>query len=144
MNLKIIFVVAYLFLGAISFQSFATSESADSQNIPLVDLPSEGTPSEGSSDDDDEYKKGDPSKRDRMPARPVNCSISREGVSINGAAAAIESFEVRDPEGNVVALFSTEQEFISFIFSSEGEFELIFRLPSRTLHGFINIYAYNE
>ncbi len=78
-------------------------------------------------------------KGNRMPARPANCTISLDGVYIDGEAVAIESFEVRDPEGNTVAIFSDEKAFISFIFSSEGEFELIFRLPSRILHGFITI-----
>lgn len=77
--------------------------------------------------------------RNRMPACPLNCTISIDGVYIDGEAVAIESFEVRDAEGNTIAIYTDEKAFISFIFSSEGEFELIFRLPSRTLHGFISI-----
>lgn len=108
----------------------ASSTPAIAAETPEYDFPVSPT-------DPDKGEGG--TSRDRMPARPANCTISIDGVYIDGETVAIESFEVRDPEGNTVAIFSDEKAFISFIFSSEGEFELIFRLPSRILHGFITI-----
>ncbi len=142
MDLKIFFVSIALLLAAPTFQTFASSENADPVTIPVVEVPTPDTPDPGTTegnDDDDEHQKGDTSKWRRIPARPANCTISIDRVYIDGEAVAIESFEVRDAEGNIVAIFSDEKAFISFIFSAEGEFELIFHLPSRTLHGFISI-----
>ena len=77
----------------------------------------------------------------RSTVTPLICSIdTEEGVSIPGIEVPeIVSFEIRDAYGNTVAILADEASFIETLFSLSGEYRLIFRLPGRTLAGWILI-----
>ncbi|MDE5976798.1 MAG: hypothetical protein K2G69_09635, partial [Muribaculaceae bacterium] len=90
--------------------------------------------------DDDWYVEPDPSRK-KTPSAPVMVNVSaKDGLSIPGVdSSEILSFEIRDAYGNTVAILTDEDSFIETLFSLSGEYRLIFRLPGRTLAGWICI-----
>ena len=92
-------------------------------------------------DDEEEEHVKDPGRRHRLPSQHVLCVISMEtGISIPGMdSSEIVGYEIRDASGNTVAILADEASFIETLFSLSGEYRLIFRLPGRTLAGWINI-----
>lgn len=71
-----------------------------------------------------------PLKRDdkgrRQPGRHIECLIDRTaGVQFcNGATPQFMSYEVYDMDETPVATFLTESEFITYLFSHEGDFQI--------------------
>lgn len=69
------------------------------------------------------------------------CTISQKtGVTVSGndIADAFISYEVYDIAGACIAIFSDEQSFVDFIFSSiHGEFQIRFKTESASFVGFI-------
>lgn len=61
----------------------------------------------------------------RMPATPVMCVISENGITIEGIDSGhITSYEVYDEDGHCLTSYSSERDFIAFIFQTESEVEL--------------------
>lgn len=78
----------------------------------------------------------------RLPARPINCTISTEtGVSIPGVSTSeILSFEIYDESGELcLASFNDEMEFVSFLFSLEGEYVIRFVTENKSYTGYISL-----
>lgn len=74
----------------------------------------------------------------RMPARPIQCTISEEGIFIQGYdSSEILYYEVYDLEG--ACLFSTvnQEEFISYILTDKNCLEIRFNIPGFILKGYI-------
>ncbi len=70
------------------------------------------------------YEKGDHGRR--QPGRHIECLIDRNaGVQFcNGATPQFMSYEVYDMDETPVATFLTESEFITYIFSHEGDYQI--------------------
>lgn len=76
----------------------------------------------------------------RMPPRPVLCTISPDGVSL----AAIQSerislFEVCNMDGECIASFYVESDFINYIYSSAGSVEIRLHLDESIYHGYLDL-----
>ena len=93
------------------------------------------------SDEDEDEIPLTPPSRHRIPAKGIYCNISSvDGITIPGMdVSEIVSFEIRDAYGNTVAILTDEASFIETLFYLSGEYRLIFRLPGRTLAGWILI-----
>lgn len=80
-----------------------------------------------------------PDKRHREHPAPLPCQISvDEGIRIPGInVSEIESFEIYDTEGNCVAAYSSEQEFIDTLPTLHGEYQLCFVTDDFDLRGWI-------
>lgn len=74
---------------------------------------------------------------DRMPTRPILCSISIEdGVSFNdGSNPDIISYEIKDADDNTVAVTGDEADFIQTLFSLTGEYVIQFRTDEYVYYG---------
>lgn len=78
--------------------------------------------------------------RNRMPARPTICTISLNGINIpNVSSQDIYFFEIYDSQENILGTYSTEQDFISFIYGITGTVEIRFHLDGYVLHGYLNL-----
>lgn len=76
----------------------------------------------------------------RMPPRPLPILISQEGLSIPDINNdEITLYEVIDEYGTCLATFTTEAEFISFIFMNEGTIEIRFHLDEYILQGYLSL-----
>ena len=73
-----------------------------------------------------EYKEENGGVRHRLPGKHIECLIDRNaGVQFcNGATPQFMSYEVYDMDEIPVATFLTESEFITYIFSHEGEYQI--------------------
>lgn len=61
----------------------------------------------------------------RMPSAPVMCVISENGITIEGVdSGEITSYEVYDEDGSCVASYSSERDFISFLYNTDMDVEL--------------------
>lgn len=61
----------------------------------------------------------------RMPAAPVMCVISENGIAIEDLdPSEFTLYEVYDEDGACQASYSSERDFIAFIFQTEGDTEL--------------------
>lgn len=80
-----------------------------------------------------------PDKRQREHPAPILCHISvTDGIRIPGInVSEIESFEIYDTEGNCVAAYSSEQEFIDTLPTLHGEYQLCFVTDDFDLRGWI-------
>lgn len=82
-------------------------------------------------------KEQDPSKH-RSQRQTAQCLISRDSLEIaNYDATDIIFYEVYDQQGELLCAFSDEQEFISFIFSSDEAMEIRFVFSDFSLSGFL-------
>lgn len=77
----------------------------------------------------------------RMPPRRIPISISlSDGLSIPDIDKdEIELYEVLDENGMYLAMFTTEQEFISFIFTLKTTVEFRIYFEEYILQGYLNI-----
>ena len=77
----------------------------------------------------------------RMPTRPILCSISFEdGVSFDdGSNRDIISYEIKDIDNNTVAVIGDEADFIQTLFSLSGEYVIQFRTDEYVYYGSICI-----
>lgn len=78
---------------------------------------------------------------DRMPTRPILCSISIEdGVSFDdGSNPDIISYEIKDADNNPIAVTGDEEDFIQTLFSLTGEYVIQFRTDEYVYYGGICI-----
>ena len=62
----------------------------------------------------------------RLPGKHIECLIERNaGVQFcNGETPQFMSYEVYDMDETTVATFLTESEFITYIFSHEGDYQI--------------------
>jgi len=78
--------------------------------------------------------------RQRMPSRPVICTISPDRVFIPSVNSDdILSYEVYDSEGSCMASFTSEADFIFFIYDTEGTVEIRIHVDGYVFHGFIDL-----
>ncbi len=76
----------------------------------------------------------------RMPPRLLPILISQEGLSIPDVNNdEIILYEVIDQYGTYLATFTTEAEFISFIFMNEGSIEIRIYLDEYILQGYLSL-----
>ncbi len=78
---------------------------------------------------------------DRMPTRPILCSISVEdGVTFDdGTNPDIISYEITDVDNNTVAVTGDEADFIQTLFTLMGEYQILFRTDDYVYYGGICI-----
>ena len=80
--------------------------------------------------------------RHKLPVRPVTCTISSEnGVNISGVETSdIISFDVYDQSGELcLASFINDMDFVTFLFSLEGDYTLRFVTDGKTYIGYISL-----
>lgn len=106
----------------------ATSPATDSYQVSLYKIYADEKP-----------QHENPDKRQRGHPAPLPCQISvDEGIRIPGInVSEIESFEIYDTEGNCVAAYSSEQEFIDTLPTLHGEYQLCFVTDDFDLRGWI-------
>lgn len=84
----------------------------------------------------------DPNRGHRNPPKPVECTISPEGVIFYPSSDAYDIllYEICDPVSEVcLASFSAEQDFIEHLFSLSGEFMVRFSTNEFELVGYIEL-----
>lgn len=78
-----------------------------------------------------------PNKR-RTPSKPITCTISSEGIDIPGVASNdIYLYEVYSEEGECLANFASESDFIAFIFATGQTVEIRLYTDGYLLRGFL-------
>lgn len=71
----------------------------------------------------------------------VLCTMTTKSISISGVDISdIYSFDVLNSNGLLIANFSNESDFLDFIFSTNGVFEIRFVLENTTLCGHITLH----
>lgn len=76
----------------------------------------------------------------RLPPRPIYCTISRDGINIAGLSEEIISYEIWNEASEICfASFIEESEFLDFLFSQSGDFQLIFVTENYYISGNITI-----
>lgn len=103
--------------------------NAEEIKLPLKETPEENPPK-------------DNFNRHRLPGRPIMCSIDSEtGVSIPGVdSSEIISFEIYDESGELCfATFNNEQDFVSFLFSLEGNYVIRFVTDEKQYKGYVSL-----
>lgn len=74
----------------------------------------------------------------RMPSRPVQCVISPEGIHIAGIdTTSISLYEVYDADGELLAAYTAQSDFISCIFQIQEEVEIRFHTADAILSGWL-------
>lgn len=74
----------------------------------------------------------------RAPSAPVICTIDPTGISIAGIdTTSISLYEVYDADGELLAAYSTEADFISYIFQIQEEVEIRFHTADAILSGWL-------
>lgn len=77
--------------------------------------------------------------RHRTPPRSVICTITPDGVNIPFVNAEdIIAYDVFSPAGDCIASFTSEQDFISFIYGINGTFEIRIHIDGYVFHGYAN------
>ena len=70
----------------------------------------------------------------------VLCTMTPNNISISGMDINdVYSFDVLDSDGLLIAKFSTESDFLDFIFTTRGYFEIRLLSAQYTLSGWIEI-----
>lgn len=70
----------------------------------------------------------------------VLCTMTTKSISISGIdISEVYSFDVLNSDGLLIAKFSTESDFLDFIFSNRGYFEIRLLSAQYTLSGWIEI-----
>lgn len=82
----------------------------------------------------------DPEGR-RSPSMLLYCIISNDkGVSIVGLHEDIISYEIGDPSNGItLASFSEEQNFLDYLFSQVGDFQIKFETENYHVFGYISL-----
>lgn len=77
----------------------------------------------------------------RKPSRPITVSIDKtNGVTVPGYNTEdILAYEVYTVDGDPVANFADEEDFITFIFFAEGTYEIRLQFEEVTLKGYISL-----
>lgn len=75
--------------------------------------------------------------RHRTPSRPIICTITPDGVNIPSVNTEdIITYDVFSSGGDCIASFTSEQDFISFLFSIKGTFEIRIHIDGYVFHGY--------
>lgn len=71
----------------------------------------------------------------------LTCTIGEEnGVEISGTTDEIIAYEIWDATGSVcIGYFTDEEEFVEYLFSLNGDFQLVFYFENYTLEGEITV-----
>ena len=76
----------------------------------------------------------------RSKERPITGEITSSGVSIPGVEISdIISFEIYDPSGICLGIYSDEMDFVNALFSLSGEFEIVFVTENTTFAGIVEV-----
>ena len=71
---------------------------------------------------------------------PLSGEITSSGVSIPGVEISdIISFEIYDPSGICLGIYSDEMDFVNALFSLSGEFEIVFVTENTTFAGIVEV-----
>lgn len=78
--------------------------------------------------------------RHRTPARPIICTITPDGVNIPSVDTEdIIAYDVFSPAGDCIASFTSEQDFITFIYGINGTFEIRIHIDGYVFHGYVDL-----
>lgn len=78
--------------------------------------------------------------RHRSRAKIIFCTISPYGVDIPSVAPEeVISYEVCSTEGDCIASFSSEMDFVSFLYGVSGTFEIRIHIEGYVFIGFISL-----
>lgn len=116
------------------FQGHA-STIENSEDLIEIYLHQSDTDDDNTSDEE----QGKHNHGERMPQRPIVCSISNDsGISLPNYfdVSEISSFEIWN-QNNCIAAFGDQSDFINLIFSLKGEYQIVFRSPNYFLYGVI-------
>lgn len=109
--------------------SFTTFAFADNPTTHTVGVTQSSEP----------YYVDDGPVRHRTPPRPIICTITPDGVKIPSVNTEdIIGYDVFSPVGNCIASFTSEQDFISFIYGIHGIFEIRIHVDGYVYHGCAN------
>lgn len=89
----------------------------------------------------DDENRDNPTKGHRVPPRPVYCYISAaSGISVSDPECAeIISFEIKDEDGNTLFITSSEEDFISCIFTLDGCIQILLYTHQHVYSGYIDL-----
>ena len=75
----------------------------------------------------------------RLPSRHIDCTISTtEGVIIPGVNSSdLLSYAIYDESGVCMVIFSEADDFVSFLFSQSGSFEIRFATEDYIYAGYV-------
>lgn len=87
-------------------------------------------------EDVEQYRKGK-----RIPSRPIHCKlIERNGIIFQSPFAQdILSYEILDIYGNHITSSTDESDFIEFVFSLTGEYEVWLLTDEYIFKGYLNL-----
>ncbi|MDE5877059.1 MAG: hypothetical protein K2H47_06150 [Muribaculaceae bacterium] len=96
---------------------------------------------QSSNSDPEKLKYETPKKGDRLPSRPIECYLSlTEGVVIPTVdIPEIISYEIYDLSEACIGIFSEADDFVSFLFSQSGSFEVRFTTDEYIFVGYITL-----
>ena len=78
--------------------------------------------------------------RHRSQAKKILCTISQDGVNIPSVTPEeIISYDVYSSEGDCIASFTSEMDFVSFLYGISGTFEIRIHIEGSVFHGFISL-----
>lgn len=81
----------------------------------------------------------DTPRGNRIPPRPIECTISTEHISISSVdESEIVLFEVYDIHENCIGSFMDRTEFITFLFSKHEDIEIRIYTNEYVLCGFLS------
>lgn len=91
--------------------------------------------------DRDPDERSRPNRGNRLPSKPMEGVISHsDGVEISGVETeGISVFEIYDKNGMLMASYLDEHDFVDYLFTLHGEFELCFRSSDFYLTGCIEL-----
>jgi DNA modification methylase len=90
--------------------------------------------------DYDPYQINGTTTKHRSQSKPVTCTITPDGVNIISLSSDdIYLFEVYDLYGNCIESFTSEHDFVDFVFSSSGEFVIRLYVDDYVLKGAIEL-----
>lgn len=116
--------------GIVQMEAFSTTPSHTSISIYLVKI----------QDEEPEYEIPTNPVGRRSNRRPLTGEITTSGVNIPGVEnSEIISFEVYDPSGICMGIYSDETDFVNALFSLSGEFEIRFVTDEAAFAGTIEL-----
>lgn len=76
----------------------------------------------------------------RAPSRPISCIISEyDGITLEGFDEELLSYEIWINSDILVNSFTSENEFINYLFSHPGEYQIQLKSENYILIGYIVI-----
>lgn len=116
-----------ILIAMLSFSAFADDDSSTTYTVEVAQSI-------------DPYIVDDGPVRHRTPPRPLICTISPNGINIQSVnTEEITAYDIYDTEGGCIASFTTEQDFISFIYSLDGTVEIRIHTDGYVFHGYVQL-----